>query len=162
MQKILNFHIWFANILGGLVIVMMLLIVIDVGGRYFFNSPLLGGVEISKVVLAWIFFLSLSYGLIRGAHIRVELITSRLPPRLRFILDIIVSVMSLGFFILGIYSGWLQFKLSFDVAEAMAAPIWIPFWLAKLAVPAGCFLIALQFGIILTSQLFKFAKGEEL
>ncbi len=157
----MNFHIWLANISGVLVIVMMLLIVVDVSGRYFFNSPLLGGVEVSRVVLAWILFLSLSYGLIRGAHVRVELITSRFPPRLRFILDIMVSILSLVFFVMAIYSGWLQFKLSFDVAEEMAAPIWIPFWLPKLAVPVGCFLIALQFCIILTSQFFKLIKGDK-
>jgi TRAP-type C4-dicarboxylate transport system permease small subunit len=155
MQKLMRFHEGLATVLGVLVMVIMFLIVIDVGGRYLFNSPLLGGVEISRVVLAWILFLSLVYGLVKGAHVRVTLLTTRYPPRLQFMVEVFTAILSIGFFALATYSGWEQFKLSFKVAEEMPSPIWIPFWLPKLAVPIGCFLMAVQFGIDLVSKHLK-------
>jgi TRAP-type C4-dicarboxylate transport system permease small subunit len=159
MRKILSFHRGLATALGLLVIVLTILIVVDVSGRFFFNKPLKGGVEISRAVLAWILFLSLAYGLIQRAHVRVTLITMRLKPRLHFMAEVFTALVSLLFFGFGFYSGWEQFKLSFVVGEEMAAPIWIPFWLPKLALPIGCFLIGAHLIIDLVSH-FQNAGGE--
>ncbi len=40
----------------------------------------------------------------------------------------------------------LPITTSFAIGEEMAAPIWIPFWLPKLALPVGCLLIGIQLG----------------
>lgn len=157
MGRLMSFYKGLATVLGVLVMVIMFLIVIDVGGRYLFDSPLLGGVEVSRVVLAWILFLALVYGLVQGAHVRVSLVINRFPPRLRLMSEVFTAVLSLGFFALATYSGWEQFKLSFEVSEEMPSPIWIPFWLPKLAVPIGCFLMAVQLGIDL---VFKHLKSD--
>lgn len=161
MRKLMSFYKGLATVLGVLIMIIMFLIVIDVGGRYLFNSPLLGGVEVSRVVLAWILFLALVYGLVEGAHVRVSLVLNRFPPRLHFISEVLTAILSLGFFALATYSGWEQFKLSFEVAEEMPSPIWIPFWLPKLAVPIGCFLMAVQFGIDLVSKHLKLDRSDK-
>lgn len=155
MRKILSFHKGLATALGLLVIVLTLLIVVDVGGRFFFNKPLKGGVEISRTVLAWILFLSLAYGLIQGTHVRVTLITMRLKPRLHFMAEVFTALVSLLFFGFGFYSGLEQFKLSYMIGEEMAAPIWIPFWLPKLGLPIGCFLIGAHLSIDLIARLLN-------
>jgi TRAP-type C4-dicarboxylate transport system permease small subunit len=159
MGRLMSFYKGLATVLGVLVMIIMLLIVIDVGGRYLFDSPLLGGVEVSRVVLAWILFLALVYGLVQGAHVRVSLVTNRFPPRLRLMSEVFTAVLSLGFFALAAYSGWEQFKLSYEVSEEMPSPIWIPFWLPKLAVPVGCFLMAAQLGIDLVFKHFKLDRS---
>jgi len=64
------------------------------------------------------------------------------------------------FFAFGVYAGWDQFKLSFMIGEKMAAPIWIPFWLPKLALPVGCFLILTVLGLDLLSRFFN-SRGKE-
>ena len=147
MQWMKRFHKRLATPLGVLVLLMMLLIVIDVVGRYLFSRPLLGGVEISRVMLAWILFGSLAYSLSQDAHIRVTVLTRRFSPRVRFLSERITALLGLVFFALALYAGWDQFKLSYDVGEEMAAPIWIPFWISKLAVPVGCALIMIQLGL---------------
>jgi C4-dicarboxylate transporter DctQ subunit len=157
----MSFYKGLATVLGVLVMVIMFLIVIDVGGRYLFDSPLLGGVEVSRVVLAWILFLALVYGLVQGAHVRVSLVINRFPPRLRLMSEVFTAVLSLGFFALATYSGWEQFKLSFEVSEEMPSPIWIPFWLPKLAVPIGCFLMAVQLGIDLVVKHLKSDRSDK-
>lgn len=161
MGRLMSFYKGLATVLGVLVMVIMFLIVIDVGGRYLFDSPLLGGVEVSRVVLAWILFLALVYGLVQGAHVRVSLVINRFPPRLRLMSEVFTAVLSLGFFALATYSGWEQFKLSFEVSEEMPSPIWIPFWLPKLAVPIGCFLMAVQLGIDLVVKHLKSDRSDK-
>ena len=144
MQTILKFQKVLASILGLLVLVLMFIIVIEVFGRFLFNTPLKGGVEISTIVMTWILFLPLAYALVRGAHVRVTLVVMHLPSRLHLIVEILVSMVTLGFLGLVTYAGWLQFWDSFSVGEIMPAPIWLPLWLAKLAVPLGFFLFFLQ------------------
>jgi TRAP-type C4-dicarboxylate transport system permease small subunit len=136
----------------------MLIIVIEVGGRFLFNTPLKGGVEISQIVLAWILFLPLAYALVSGVHVRVTMLVMHLPPRLNLIIDILVSIISLGFFGLVIYAGWLEFWDSVSVGETMAAPIWLPFWLAKLAVPLGCVLFFLQLCVNMVEHVIKLRR----
>jgi TRAP-type C4-dicarboxylate transport system permease small subunit len=161
MSRLLSFHKWVSTTLGLMVILLTLLIVVDVGGRFLFNKPLQGGIEISRVVLAWILFLSLAYGLIQNVHVRVSFLVDRLSPRLHRIADVFTALLSVGFFALGMYAGWEQFRTSFAIGEEMAAPIWIPFWLPKLALPVGCLLIGIQLGLDLTSRLLDFRMKEK-
>ena len=159
MQKILSFHGKLATVLGLLTLALMFVIVIDVGGRYLFNKPLQGGVEISQILLAWILFLPLAYTLIRGAHVRVTILTMRLPHRHKLIVEDIITIISLGFFALAIYASWMHFLDSISVGETMAAPIWLPLWAAKLAVPLGLFLIFAQLCINLGVNLVQRRGG---
>lgn len=159
MQKILIFHKILANIIGLLILAITLIIVVDAGGRFLFDKPLLGGVEISKVLLAWILFCSLTWSLLQGAIVQVTMVIGRLPTRLYLVFEVLIAILSLLFFGLVVYAGWLQFWESFVVGEEMAAPIWVPFWLAKLAVPVGCFLIGMQIGINFVARLLKLLRG---
>lgn len=173
MGKLKSFNIYLADILGWFIMLIVLLIVVDVTGRFFFNKPLMGQVEISIVLLAWVLFLSLAYGLIQSAHVRVTLVTLRLRPPYNIIAEAFNIGVSLLFFIVGAYAGWQQFKLSFSVGEEMPSPIWIPYWLPKLALPIGCFLmgVVLLFDLIFLLQTSRVeekpllesqSKGEQL
>lgn len=153
MEKIVRFHKSLANVLGLLIVLLVLIIAVDAGGRFLFNKPLPGPIEVSKVILGWVLFLSLAYALVQGTHIQVQLFLLRCPPRLRLVADILIDTLGLCFFGVITYSGWKQFWESFTVGETMPAPIWIPFWLAKLAVPVGCLMFAGQFGINAVSRL---------
>ena len=159
MEKLLKFHKNLANILGALIILLVVIIVVEAGGRYLFKKPLPGPIEVSRMILAWILFLSLAYALVQKAHVQVTLILERFSPTSRFWADTIVDTVSLIFFGLIMYSGWLQFLDSYRVDEVMAAPIWIPFWLGKLAVPAGCLLFIFQFFVQIVNRFAK-NKGQ--
>jgi TRAP-type C4-dicarboxylate transport system permease small subunit len=160
MEKIVAFHKKLATILGMLILVLMFIIVVDACGRFMFNKPLPGAVELSRVVLAWILYLSLPWGLIQGVHVRVMLFLDRYPPRLRQTVEIMIVFLSMVVFSLMIYAGSRMFWNSFKFGETMAAPIWIPFWLAKLAVPVGCLMMALHFPIDLIARLKLMARDK--
>lgn len=71
--------------LGAIAIVLMMVhINADVIGKYFFNMPLAGTLEIvSTYYMAAAVFLPIAYVQRTEAHIDVELITDRLPQRLQ-------------------------------------------------------------------------------
>jgi TRAP-type C4-dicarboxylate transport system permease small subunit len=159
VERIVGFHKKLATILGVLILVLMFILVIDSCGRFLFNKPLPGALELTRLVLAWIVYLSLTWGLIQGSHVQVTLFLERYPPRIRQGVEIIIMSLSMAFFCLMIYAGFKMFWNSFKVGETMAAPIWIPYWLAKLAVPIGCLMIVLHFPIDLIAR-FK-AQGRK-
>jgi TRAP-type C4-dicarboxylate transport system permease small subunit len=158
MQRILTIHRVLANVAGFLVLVLILLIVVDAGGRFLFNKPFRGGTEISKILLAWVFFLPFAYALIQGTHVRITLVLTHLPHRLHLVAEVLIDLLSLVFLGLVVYASGKQFWESFIVGEVMAAPIWVPFWAAKLAVPVGCLLLAAQFSIHLVAYLQQLVK----
>jgi TRAP-type C4-dicarboxylate transport system permease small subunit len=58
---------------------MMAVTVIDVIGRYFFNSPLMGAYELVGILLAMAGTWSMAYTQIQKGHIRVDFIFKRFP-----------------------------------------------------------------------------------
>lgn len=161
MQKLLKLHNSLANIVGLLIILISLIIVVEVGSRFLFNKPLPGPIEGSRVILAWALFMSLAYGLVQRVHIQVQLFSGHYPRRVRFVMDNLIDVVTLCFFGILTYSAWQQFWESFKMSETMAAPIWIPFWLAKLALPIGCLIFVIQLVINLGSRFKGGPKKEE-
>jgi TRAP-type C4-dicarboxylate transport system permease small subunit len=158
MQKILRLQTVLADFVGALVIVIMLLIVIDVCGRYFFNAPLKGGIESSELMMTWLLFVPLAYGVVQNAHVRVTMLTMHLPPRLNMIVEIAGTVLSIAFFSTVTYVAWIRFWESFSAGEAMAASIWLPLWFQKLALPVGFFLFVVQLCVSMVNTIRKY-KG---
>ena len=66
-----------------LLLVMMAVTFVDVIGRYVFNSPLPGAFELTEVLLALVVFVGLPIVTARREHVTVDLLTGRLPGRLR-------------------------------------------------------------------------------
>ena len=73
-----------ANTLGVSIMVMVVLLVVaDVFSRRAFNSPIMGVLELTKVALVLIVFLTLAYCGIRGGHVEVESVVTRFPKRIQ-------------------------------------------------------------------------------
>jgi TRAP-type C4-dicarboxylate transport system permease small subunit len=62
---------------------MMLLTTVDVVGRYFFNSPVLGAYEITEYLMLIMVFSFLALAQSKKAHINVDIVFNRLPARLQ-------------------------------------------------------------------------------
>ena len=80
-----------ATVSGASIFVMVLVVAIDVVGRYVFNRPLRGGQELVEVTLVVAVLLSLGYTSMRERHVRMDLVVSRLGSRGRAIVGVSVS-----------------------------------------------------------------------
>lgn len=124
---------------------MILMIVVDVIGRFVFNRPLPATVDMSELVLPWIIFLPMAYTLAIKGHVRVTLLTSRVPLRSQKCLEAFACILGFAIFVLLAIRGWSFFWDSFIIRERMLAPIYLPMFIGKLAMPIGLVLIAFQF-----------------
>jgi TRAP-type C4-dicarboxylate transport system permease small subunit len=79
----------------GLLAILMFLSVADVGGRYFFNRPIFGTLEISEVLLVCIVFFGTAYTVYQDKQITMELLYSRLSPSGKRLTDISTRFLSL-------------------------------------------------------------------
>lgn len=66
---------------------MMMLTVVDVILRYIFDRPIMGSMELTEYLMVCVGTLGLAWCALQGAHIKVELIVSRFPPRLQKVMD---------------------------------------------------------------------------
>ncbi len=155
-----NLNKWIGIFGGSLIIVVTILIVIDSAGRFLFNKPMTGGVEISILLAAFIVFLGLAYALIQGAHVQFTLFEVMFPLRFKRICEIFISTVGGLFMGFTFYATSRQFWESWKAGETMMAAVTIPYWLAKLALPIGFFLITAQFAFNLASSVSKLARKE--
>lgn len=124
---------------------LTLMIVVDVTGRYFFNSPLPATWEIGEICMPYIVFLPFAYALTRGNHVQVGLVKNMFSPRIQRIFGIITDVISLAMCIAVTYWAWLRFWESYQLGEEMLAAVEILWWWGKISMPIGMGLFTISF-----------------
>ena len=92
----------------GFMVVLMLLTVVDVFLRYFFKAPITGSTEISRLLMIIIVFPALGWAAIDRAHIRVDLVVSRIPARLQAIFSSITFFFALVTFVIITWRSFLE------------------------------------------------------
>ncbi len=125
--------------------VMMVLVVANVLGRYLFNKPLTGTLEFTESLLVLIIFLSVALTQYDGGHIRVNLITRRLPRTYARALTVIAMLCGAAFFTWCGYAAWIFAAQSYSFNEQEWGEVVFPLWPMKFVVFFGIALLAIQF-----------------
>ncbi len=87
---------------------LMFFMTADVFGRIFLNHPLTGAPELVKVSLVGVVYLHMPYTLWLGKHIRSDLLSSRMGPKARAIMNVFVHLLGAALFAGIFFSGWGQ------------------------------------------------------
>jgi len=80
--------------------VMMMITVLDVTGRFLFNLPVTGSIEITGYLLLLTVFLGIPYASARGQHIRIDFISAKFTGRRALILESITLLVEIALFVL--------------------------------------------------------------
>ena len=103
---------WMHTILGPVASIvlffMMALTFVDVIGRYLFNSPVVGGVELTEFAMAIVIFLGLTLLCCEEGHVVVDIFDSFVPEGMKPIQNIIINIVS--FIVMGVISWQLWLK----------------------------------------------------
>lgn len=136
---------WGLTILAGLLLsLMMLQIVIDVGLKYIFNSPIEGNLEVvSFYYMVGVVFLPLAMVELRHEHINVDLFVQMLPLRGRSYVYVFGCGVSLVFFGILAYQTFLDAIHATRINEVMMGSIYVTIWPSRWFLPAGFTLIGL-------------------
>jgi TRAP-type transport system small permease protein len=94
---------------GALIVAVMLFTVYNILGRWLFNAPFRGTVELTQLAMLAIVYLSFAYAQQQDDHIAVDLLYQRFGARGRAVLDVIAAVLSVG--ILGLLA-WRLYAYS--------------------------------------------------
>ena len=86
--------LWLVRAGAMVLALMMLMTFLDVVGRYVFNSPIVGTVDMTELYMGLIVYLGIGYTTHRRAHISVDLLTGRLGARARLWFDLLAQVIS--------------------------------------------------------------------
>lgn len=139
----------FALLSGLAVFALIVLAVISVSGRNFFNQPVPGYVDWIEQIMPLVAFMGISYTQRNGGHVRMDLFVGLLKRRWLWGVELITTLIILLVMILLVYGTYTHFLRSFD----FAAPLWsrdssmdisIPLWPAKLLAPLAFSVICVR------------------
>jgi TRAP-type C4-dicarboxylate transport system permease small subunit len=134
----------------------MSIIVIDVGGRAFFNMPLRGTVEIVRNSVPGIAFFLLPWAIVKQTLLRSTMIIDRVPPGVVRIINILTY--SIGFLILFsiVTESWEPFVRAFVNNEFEGeGALRVPTWPTRLGILIGCSLSAWHCLHLVISKLMQ-------
>ncbi len=132
----------------GVLFIMMLLTASDVMFRYIFNRPIAGSIELTEFMMAIMVSFGIAYCAVLGGHVSVDVVVSLLPKKVRTIIGIITTLLSLGLFLLITWQNVLYIKEIFD--SGLESPV--------LLLPAYPYIaaVAIGFGALCLVLLMNF------
>lgn len=151
---------WCGGLAAVLVFVLVVLMLYDVCMRYVFNAPTLWGFEVSTWTLGAAFTLSIGYALACDAHVRVDLLYSRIPRRVLTIVDLIflpVLLVTVAWLTWGL---WGYFFDAWRTGEKSGGSAWNPrVWPFRLIVLIGFAAFTLQIVASILKTIAKLRAG---
>ncbi|MBQ0749170.1 MAG: TRAP transporter small permease [Roseovarius sp.] len=145
---------------------IMILAVISVGGRNFFNQPVPGYVDWIEQIMPLIAFMGVAYTQRDGGHIRMDIVVSLLKGRSLWLVEFITTLVVLILMLLLVWGSWAHFERSFD----WTAPMWsrdstidigLPIWPAKILAPIAFAVLSLRLMLQLWGYGRAFLSGTE-
>jgi C4-dicarboxylate transporter DctQ subunit len=122
---------------------MMVLVTGDVIARYGFNSPTTWADEMASYLLIAIVFLGLAQNLRQGSHIRIDVLTSRLPGAARRVFEVFAYAAGVVFSVVLVAGCWVRFANFWERGTTSDSPLLTPLWIPMVPVLAGALVLAL-------------------
>jgi len=133
-------------LLGAGVLVLMA----DIAGRKTVGISVLGTLDLTQLAVMGCVFLAMPLAFLRGAHVGVEFITDRLPPRALAVLECAVGFLGMAFVAALAWYGARQAHLAWtqgDQSATLGIPMilyWAPLVVGLTASAAAALLVALR------------------
>lgn len=138
-----------------LLIAMVVAVVLQVVFRYVVGKPLTWTEEASRFLFVWLIMLQVGHCIKEKAHIKVEMFVDLMPRKIQWILDKVMKVIALVFFL---YLIPYAFQLTVAQHKILSTALQIPYSYIYGTVGIGSILVVLH---IIESLLFDtFPKKE--
>ncbi|SLM27689.1 DctQ3 (modular protein) [Desulfamplus magnetovallimortis] len=141
----------------GWVLVMMIMTVIDVAGRYFFSRPVSGSIELSQFMMAAFSILGMAYTNASGGNIRVTLLIRSVPERVAALMDTLTAILTLQVMAAIVWYGWVMGWEDYHSGSATDT-LSLPLYPLKFLMAVGALLMSMTIFIDLVESL-KCAAG---
>jgi C4-dicarboxylate transporter DctQ subunit len=116
---------------------LMITVCADLTLRYFFNSPLLWGTEVTEILLLYITFLGMAWVFREDGHVVIDVFTNKAIGRKKKVLNgisyFLVGIVSAVLVYYGFYAAYDHYKRGVFNPTVIETPI----WLIILVIPVG-------------------------
>lgn len=134
-----------STVAAAVVFLIMIVVCVDVAGRYLFNSPLAWSFElISLYLMGAAFYLALSDTLRRNHHVNVDILFARFSKRTQFFWTVVGWGLSSAFFIPILVLAAQTTYSSWQSGDVFAGAIPWPTWIGPAIATFGLLLICLR------------------
>lgn len=151
---------WSAR-LGCMVTLLITIVLLrEIIGRYFFNYPSDWANETNEYLLCILTMLGGGYCVLTDAHIRVDILWNRFGFKTQSVVELTTAIFPIAF--LGIIT-WFGLVDTFEALmedKRSMSVMAMPLWPSMLAVPLGTGLMLLQFVARLTRDLLQIVTGQ--
>ncbi|MBA5778358.1 TRAP transporter small permease [Stappia sp. F7233] len=135
------------------ILALMLLAVVQIIGRTFFNSPVPGFIDLTEQAMAAFAFGGIAYCQRVGGHIRMEIVLGRFKGRALWIAELVGVVLIWLVVAALIYGSWFHFERSYQIGDS-TIDVGLPTWPSKLLVPVALSLLWLR----LSMQIYGYLR----
>lgn len=142
-----------------LLLAMMSLIIAEVIARSFFSTSLQFVDEYASYALVWLTYLGISVALHDGALFSVEIVSDRLPLRVRAALQVAWDVLGLWFAATLVWQSVRQVLSSYEREMVAPTVLATPLWLPQLVMPIGGVLLVLMLLAVTAADIGRLARG---
>lgn len=140
---------------GGLSLVMMIAILREVVGRYFFNTPSDWSLELCGYLLVALTYLGAPYTELAEGNIRIDFLYSRFSPRMRAFADVFIYLIAMCWTGIIIWQGWLLALESWEISACSSEAMAWPLFPSQILIPVGALMLMGVFAYKLMRQ-FRF------
>lgn len=157
MRKINRLGVWIG---GTLMIMTSVLIAIEVVLRKLFSISIGGSDELSSYVLAigcsWAF----GFALMEKAHIRIDILYTKLTGKLKACLDLFSLLIFLCYAVPLVYFSGLVFKISLAKGSTANTPLQTPLWIPQGIWVLGLIVFLITLLVMLISTVTHLLRGD--
>lgn len=134
------------SIISGFATLLVILIVVtDVAGRYLLNLPFHSGVELSELLLVILVFLGLAAAQQQRQNYSIDILTQHFPHRIQKAFELAGYAACLLIVVVLAWPSSKQAIASFERGESGFGIVPFPLWPARVILAVGLWLLALQF-----------------
>jgi TRAP-type mannitol/chloroaromatic compound transport system permease small subunit len=159
-----SFTTWSGMLVAWLILPLVFSLAYEGVARYLFNAPTLWAYDLSYMLYAAIFMLAAHYTLLRGAHIRTDILWEKFSPQVKGRIDAVAYIFF--FFpamILLLYASFGEAWRAFQLSELSEQTAWRPYlWPFKGVVPLTALLLLIQGVSELLKSLYAARTGRFL
>jgi TRAP-type mannitol/chloroaromatic compound transport system permease small subunit len=128
-----------------LVLVIVVLMATNVLLRYLFSYGSVWAQELEWHLLAPLILFGMSYALLHGEHVRVDVLYANFSPRKKLYVDLLSAVLSIAISLVIIALSFKYVQQSWVIGEQSSDPGGLPYrWALKALIPLGFLFLILQ------------------
>ena len=145
---------------GWLVPLMMMLVVVDVFMRYVMNRPLMVSDEFSAYMLVALSFLGLAYTWREKGHVRVEVLVTRLSPRIYGWVRLMGLILTFLFMIQMDLAAYKMIAYALQINLRSSTWLMFPLFWPQLTIFLGFALLTLMLAVDIVQAGLKLRAGK--